>query len=114
MRSIYTDKKYDIEMQNIFNYISENYKKEINITSLSKEFHTNRNSLNIKFKRSTGLSVMEYVANLRINIAQSMIRQTTLPVSEIAYRVGYMNPNNFSRMFKKITGNSPSFYRNKT
>jgi YesN/AraC family two-component response regulator len=100
-------------IKKILSYISENYYKKISVSILSKEFGTNRTSLNNLFKKSTGLSVMEYIIRLRIHIAQTLLRETTLPVSEISYRTGYEDLNNFGRIFKKLTGITPSEFRNK-
>ncbi|OXM85739.1 helix-turn-helix transcriptional regulator [Paenibacillus rigui] len=47
---------------------------------------------------------------LRMNHALELIRSTSLNVSEISKRLGYQNPYYFSRVFKKVFGESPSAY----
>lgn len=78
---------------------------------LTKEFHTNRNTLSKKFKKETGLSLIEYILKLRINVACMLLRDTSLPVSEIMERVGFVDISHWGRAFKKYTGYSPTEYK---
>lgn len=61
-------------------------------------------------KKGTAYS-KESVHHLRIGEAQTILTETPLPIADIAYRVGYNSANNFYISFKRITGISPSQYR---
>ena len=63
-----------------------------------------------KFKEETGMTPIEYITDLRIKNAKNLIENTSLKICEVASVVGYENPLYFSRVFKKITGISPSKY----
>jgi AraC-like DNA-binding protein len=63
------------------------------------------------FKDKTGLSPIEFRNSLRISAAKSMLHNTDLSISEIAYATGFDDPYYFSRLFTKIEGNSPRTYR---
>ncbi len=54
---------------------------------------------------------MEYLAILRVRRAQHLLRRTTLSVKEIAFRVGVRDPLYFSRLFRKVVGQSPRAWR---
>ena len=63
------------------------------------------------FKRSTGLSPVEYRNRIRVNTACSLLRDTSMSVDEISAAVGFETPFYFSRIFKKTMGQSPRQYR---
>ena len=63
------------------------------------------------FKQVTGKSPMQYILNIRINNAVSLLESTDYNVTEIATIIGYDNPLYFSRIFTKQKGVSPSAFR---
>jgi len=63
------------------------------------------------FKRETGLNFSEYVSQLRVEKAKSLLPNLNLRVSEIGYEVGFQSLTHFNRLFKRITGLSPTLYR---
>ncbi len=63
------------------------------------------------FKLYTGSTPLNYILNIRISNAQSLLENTKYNITEIAAITGYDNPLYFSRLFKKQTGLSPSEYR---
>lgn len=104
-------KDTDSDINEILLYLHLNYQRKITIEELTTEFHTNRNSLNKKFKTQTGLPVMEYIIQLRIRMGCVLLRDTSLPVSEIMQRVGFFDTSHWGRAFKKVTGMTPKAYR---
>lgn len=65
------------------------------------------------FKKETGDSFINYLTAIRIEKAKELFETTDLKTYEISYKVGYNTPTYFSTLFKKITGVSPSEFRNK-
>lgn len=63
-----------------------------------------------KFKEATGMTPIEHITHLRVQNAKSLMETTSLKICEVANIVGYENPLYFSRVFKKVTGFSPSKY----
>ncbi|WP_338788117.1 response regulator [Metabacillus sp. FJAT-53654] len=63
------------------------------------------------FKEQTKLTFIDYVTAYRIEKAKELLLQTKLSLKEIAYEVGYKDPNYFSRVFKKWTNRTPKQYR---
>ncbi|MDD4111797.1 MAG: AraC family transcriptional regulator [Herbinix sp.] len=108
--SIILSDNYKI-INDIIMYLLNHYHEKIQLTQLTEEFNINRTSLNEYFKKVTGHTVMSYLMNLRIHLAMAMLRDTALQVSEIMYRVGFINTSHFVRSFKKISGTSPLEYR---
>jgi AraC-like DNA-binding protein len=63
------------------------------------------------FKKATGLNFTEYVSRVRVEKARNLLLNPNLRISEIAYEVGFQSLTHFNRVFKKITGQSPTDYR---
>ncbi|MNP49678.1 HTH-type transcriptional regulator YesS [compost metagenome] len=63
------------------------------------------------FKQQTGETFIDYLTSLRIGRAKELIVQGGYSQKEICFLVGYNDPNYFSRVFKKVTGFTPTEYR---
>ena len=80
---------------------------------LAREVGMSHTSFRRHFKLSTGMSPTQYLLELRLRKAQSLIANTSLSVQTIAAECGFENPLYFSRFFKQRTGLSPSASRQK-
>jgi AraC-type DNA-binding domain-containing proteins len=99
------------DINEIIVYLITHYQDRIQLSDLTEKFNINRTSINEYFKEATGHTVMNYLIQIRIHLAMAMLKDTALQVSEIMFRVGYVNTSHFIRSFKKITGMSPLEYR---
>lgn len=63
------------------------------------------------FKKKTGVTLIHYIQQVRINRAKGLLEQTELAVGEVGERVGFPNTNYFIKIFKRWTGQTPSEYR---
>ena len=63
------------------------------------------------FRQELGLSPWEYLNRYRVLQATQQLRHTSDPVGHVARQVGFKDPAYFSRVFRKLTGQSPSAYR---
>ncbi|MFS1511067.1 helix-turn-helix domain-containing protein [Chengkuizengella sp. SCS-71B] len=88
-------------------FIKKNYAKSLTLSDAAK--HVNRNSYYIShlFKQETGMSFIEYLQKKRIEEAKKLLEASNLNLSDISVKVGFSDANYFSRVFKKITGDSP-------
>lgn len=94
------------------NYIERNYQNNITIEDLCNRLGITRSYLTKLFKEELHSAPYEYLVNLRINKASSLLKLTSLPVKQISNMVGYHDPFVFSKLFKQKTGVSPKDYRN--
>ena len=62
-------------------------------------------------KKTTGYSFLEILKKERMQKAEHLLTKSTIPISEISAKLGYMNPESFVRAFKSITGVSPGVFR---
>ncbi|MEW9052272.1 MAG: response regulator [Neobacillus sp.] len=94
-------------------YINHNLQDDISRDDIASVVFLNPDYLTRIFKKSTGLSLTEYVAEQRIKRSTSLLIFSDMQISEIAQKVGYDNFAYFSNKFKKITDFTPSDYRKK-
>ena len=100
------------EIRELINWLHIHYLDKITIETITKQFHTNKTTINQKFKAVMGMTIIEYIGSLRMQIACSLLRKTLLPINEIIERTGYKNDTHFLRTFKKHVGCTPTEYRN--
>lgn len=97
--------------RDIIAYLQNNLQNPIRLEDLSRRFSYSLSSVRRIFKDETGLSVMEYLTQLRMDRAKKLLRQTSMSVEAVATAVGYSNVYYFSNAFKNCTGKSPTAYR---
>lgn len=100
-------------MEKIIRYIRQHRAEDITIDDLCREFFSSRSYISHNFKKYMGKSFREYLTELRINDAVSLLAHSRLSITEIALSVGFSDSNYFSNVFKKHVGVSPRKYRNK-
>ena len=94
-------------------YIDTHFREELSLTELCKQFGLSRSVFCAAFPQLSGLPLRQYIAKKRISEAQLLIRsQRELSLSQIAAFVGYQDETTFYRNFLKVTGVTPSQYRN--
>lgn len=84
---------------------------DFSVENLAEELRISRVQLYRKVKAMMGISISDYVGNIRLENARAMLESTTLTVSEIAYANGFSSPNYFSTAFKNQYGLSPIAHR---
>lgn len=103
------DEQFILKFNNI---IQENLdSSELDVEFLAQSMLMSRSSLYNKVKALTGLGVNEYVNQTKMKIASEMVKTTNLPITEIAYRLGYSSHHYFSKCFKTYFGTTPSEMR---
>lgn len=106
--SVNSSHKY-VEMAK--NYIETNYNcNQISISEIAENLNLDRSYFSTLFKKYTGKSPQEYLLDFRLNKAAEMLTVSTLKSGEIGRLCGYTDQFNFSKMFKRKFGVSPSQY----
>jgi len=97
----------DKTIHKISKYITKNYTQDLSLESLSKMFSLSSAHLSRRFKAVCGIGINEYIIYVRLLNAEKLLKETNLPITEIAGRCGFNDSNYFSTVFKKAKGITP-------
>jgi two-component system response regulator YesN len=95
------------------NYIDKNYNKDLNLIFISNIVSMNSNYFSTLFKKKTGLSFINYLQTVRIEKSKILLMEHDAKIYEIASEVGYSDDKYYCKVFKTITGLTPTEYRMK-
>lgn len=96
----------------IIEYIRLNSTKNLKVSDVAKHFGYNQKYLSHLFSHISGLSLKQFIMNVRMDTANYMLSDTNASIAEIAASLGFSDSHNFSKAYKKIAGMTPSEYRN--
>ena len=92
-------------------FVQANLHLPLRVTSLAERVNQNAEYFSRSFEAHTGTRPLAYITEKRIERAQHMIGSSRLSYEAIAELTGFKSLSNFSRTFKKVTGLSPSAYK---
>jgi LacI family transcriptional regulator len=101
----------DNDVANAIRFIRNNAQRVIQINDVVEETSLSRRSLELRFRKVLGRSVLDEIRRVRINHVAKLLLETDLTVLQIEMQMGYCSPGNLSRYFHKQTGMSPVQYR---
>ena len=99
-------------VQKIQNYIKENVGRKLSLGEVASIFGYSQNYLSALFSRYASMSFVDYVNSAKIEKAKTMLADPNALVYEVATSLGFDSPFYFSKVFKKVTGISPTQYQN--
>ena len=103
---------YSEPIQRCITYIDFHCMEHFSLQELADEVFLNASYLSAQFAKETGQTITAYINRTRVNHALPMLGESTRTIREIANSCGFDDMNYFARVFKKITGVSPTEYRN--
>ncbi|NLG69405.1 MAG: helix-turn-helix transcriptional regulator, partial [Firmicutes bacterium] len=92
-------------------YIAEHYAEDVTVRDVAAHLQVSESYLMHLLRENVGLTFNECLTAYRMMMAKKMLREGKYRVYEIAERVGYSDPKDFSQVFRKHTGLLPSQYR---
>lgn len=102
---------YSVYVRKAVDYINSNLSSPITSAELSEVAGVTQSYFVQVFGRETGMTVKQYIAKRRCEIASELLLDSKLSIQEIAAYVGYTDNNYFTKVFKSHTGVSPQDYR---
>ncbi len=95
----------------VLDYVSWHVQENLRIPEIAAHFGYNEKYFTTFFKKYAGISLKQHLLQSKMEFAKSSLSETTWPISQIAYSLGFSDAHNFSKAFRRITGLSPSEYR---
>lgn len=92
-------------------YLDENFKNSITLDELAEITHMNKYYLIHSFRKTYGISPINYLIERRVNESKILLETTNLSLSQISQIIGFSSPSYFSQTFKKWAAESPIEYR---
>lgn len=104
-----TDERFVLTVTNyIYGHLDD---PNLSVNNLAQHANVSRTRLYLYMKRLMGQTPSDFILQIKMQEAAKMLQTTDKTSSEISYRLGYCNPNHFSRQFKSYYGVSPSEYK---
>lgn len=97
--------------KDVIDYIRLHLEEELTLGYLADHFNKNASALSHSFRKETGVSLTEFIRQIRIREAIRLFNTTDFSVSDVAIMVGYQDFSYFSKLFSKETGMSPREYK---
>lgn len=92
-------------------YLSHNFDRKITLSDLSKKLHCSTVTLTQNFRKSYGITILEYLTKKRMAKAETLLCDPTLSVAVISELCGFSDPEYFSKCFRAAHGASPTAWR---
>ena len=103
--------QYKEKFKEVIRFIEENYNKDIKLEEVALKSNMSPAYFSHLFKIITQNSVVDFINQTRINKAMEFLKTTNLNVTEICFLVGFNNLGHFNKMFKRISGATPSQFK---
>ncbi|MFW6306098.1 MAG: response regulator transcription factor [Bacillota bacterium] len=98
-------------IKKIYDFIQDNFREKLTRKDIATHVYLNPAYLSRLFKKETGMTLTEYITELRINEAKKLLVETDYTITAIAEEIGYYNYSYFSKIFKEIVGFTAGEYR---
>lgn len=107
------EKTDSYELESALQYIERNIFRNLTMNEVADSIAMSYNYFSRRFKEYTGYRFPEYINIRRLECSKDYLKDPSLKISEIAYKVGYNSASTFSKAFKKYEGCYPVEYRKK-
>lgn len=103
--------KADFTFQSIRKYVDNSFQEDIDRESIAKRFFITPGYLSQLFKRKTNSSFISYITDCRLEFSKYLLKNTDIPVYQVADQAGFRNYVHFVRRFRECCGIPPGKYR---
>lgn len=101
----------DREVGGAMDYIHRNRARNFTVSDVAAEVGISRRNLEVKFRRATGRTILAEIQRIRLDHAKRMLRDTDIPIPQVASASGYNSASYLTQVFRKEVGITPAKYR---
>ncbi len=110
MENFHSGSKTDKIVEAAKEYVRENYGEKLTLAAIASKIGISQGYLSSVFKKQTGGNLNDYINQIKIERAKELLEKHEYRMYEISDMLGFENPYYFSKVFKKLTGITPSEY----
>ncbi len=110
---LYKQKEYVQKFNALMDYIDEHYMEDLNLEDIAKSIGFSKFHFSRLFKQYTNFTFCDYLCYRRIKVAEELLAEPDLSITEIALQAGFPSISTFNRLFKQRKNCTPSEYRSK-
>lgn len=107
----FTEVKHSNIIFTIKHFISSHYYQKLTLDDISRQVHLTPGYISSLFREETGETIVTFINRTRVEQSKKMLLSGNSTLMEIAYSCGFEDQNYYARVFKRITGVSPSIFR---
>lgn len=105
------NRKISNEINKIIEYIDKHICDTFVIEKLASIINLSESRFKHRFKKEVGMPPAEYISRTKVKKAEMMLRNTSIPIADIAYELGFSSPAYFATVFKQYSRITPSSFR---
>lgn len=105
--------KYSKTINLCKDYIITHIYDDISVVDIADAIGLSPKYLSLLFKKEVGITISDYIRDMRIEEAKKLLAYSSTPISEICALLNYTDQSYFTKVFKKQTGKTPKLYREK-
>lgn len=110
---VYKQKEYVAKFNSVMDYIDSHYMEDLNLDEIASSIGFSKYHFSRLFKQYTNYTFCSYICYRRIKIAEELLEQSDLSITEVALQSGFPSISTFNRLFKQAKGCTPTEYREK-
>ncbi len=111
---LYKQKEYVQKFNNLMDYIDTHYMEDLNLEDIAESIGFSKFHFSRLFKQYTNFTFCDYLCYRRIKVAEELLAEPDLSITEIAMQAGFPSISTFNRLFKQHKNCTPSEYRSKS
>ncbi len=92
-------------------YMQQNFAREISLEEVAREVNLSPYYFSRFYKEETGVNFSDRLTEIRMETAKELLKKDEYTIKDVCYMTGYTEPNYFSKIFKKVTGATPTEYK---
>ncbi|EKN69748.1 two-component response regulator [Neobacillus bataviensis LMG 21833] len=92
-------------------YLQANFDRDVKLQEISNHFYISREYISRKFKQEFNINISDYIVNIRMERAKTLLKNSEMKIYDIANMIGYQDDKYFRKVFKKVVGVTPNEYR---
>ena len=98
-------------IRQVTRYIQTHLSDPVRTSDIADALYMSRSHLSLRFHAESGMKLCDYIDQVKIEEARTLLENTNKPAGMIAYYLGYSSQSHFTNVFKKITSLTPNQYR---